>query len=182
MTRDQIGTSLEYEYPNQAIEVIHRRNADRLDKFSTTVNLTGVEGGREVSRVRTVYNRKGIMEICRFSRQPKADAFIDWAWEVMEAIMKTGTYSIQPKSDDEIILQAMNVLQLRVQSQQKQITEMAPKARGYDLCMSSDDAMEVGEVAKMCRIGRNDLFALLRRHGILMEDNVPYQRHAGGIP
>lgn len=32
------------------------------------------------------------MEICRFSRQPKADTFMDWVWDVVESIFKTGAY------------------------------------------------------------------------------------------
>lgn len=77
MTREQIGIALEYSDPNKAIDNIHQRNRDRLDKFSTTLNLRVVEGNREVTREMTVYTQKGVMEICRFSRQPKADAFMD---------------------------------------------------------------------------------------------------------
>lgn len=34
MTREQIGTALEYDDPRKRIAVIHSRNKDRLDKFS----------------------------------------------------------------------------------------------------------------------------------------------------
>ena len=71
MTREQVGKALEYEKPTDGIEVIHRRHKDRLDKYSTTVKLTGVDGKQ---REHIVYNAKGVYEICRFSRQPKADA------------------------------------------------------------------------------------------------------------
>ena len=93
MTREQIGQALGYSDPDKAIDVIHRRHKDRLDKFSTTVKLTVVEGGREVTRDVVVYFPKGVYEICRYSRQPKADAFMDWAWDAIESIRKTGSYS-----------------------------------------------------------------------------------------
>ena len=56
-TREQIGQLLGYDNPNNAITIIHKRNPDRLNKFSTSVNLTHVEGTRtvatQISRRRT---------------------------------------------------------------------------------------------------------------------------------
>ena len=40
-----------------------------------------------------IYNFKGFLEICRFSNQPKANAVIDFAWNVMDEIRRTGTYT-----------------------------------------------------------------------------------------
>lgn len=84
MTREQIGRALEYSEPGNAIEVIHRRKKERLDMFSTTVKLTGVDGKL---RNYVVYSRKGVMEICRHSGQPKADAFMDWVWDTMDGLI-----------------------------------------------------------------------------------------------
>ena len=92
-TREQIGRLLEYGHPNDSIRKIHERNAERMDKFSTSVKLTGVEGGRAVMRDVIVYNFKGFLEICRFSNQPKANAVIDFAWNVMDEIRRTGSYN-----------------------------------------------------------------------------------------
>lgn len=44
LTREQIGTALEYSDPIVAIGKIHDRHAERLDKFSTLTNLVKVEG------------------------------------------------------------------------------------------------------------------------------------------
>lgn len=44
----------------------------------------------------------------------------------------------------------------------------------------SKDAIEIGKVAKVLNypgIGRNKLFEILRDKGILMKDNVPYQKY-----
>lgn len=78
MTREQIGAALEYNEPRKSIQKIHERNADRLNPLSSVVNLTTVEGSREVTRDVIVYTLRGAMEICRFSRQPKADKFMDF--------------------------------------------------------------------------------------------------------
>ena len=96
-TREQIGTMLGYEEPGKAIAKIHERNAARFKDFSTVVKLTKVEGGREVSRAITVYNFKGLLEICRYSNQPKADAVMDFLWEMADEVRKTGSYSIEGK-------------------------------------------------------------------------------------
>lgn len=87
ITREQIGTALGYSDPENAITLIHKRHRERLDKFSTYVNLTRVEGGRYVERERTLYSRKGVMEICRWSRQPVADKFMDWVWDVIDGLI-----------------------------------------------------------------------------------------------
>jgi prophage antirepressor-like protein len=86
LTREQIGTALEYSNPQQAIAKIHDKNKDRLDALSTVTKLGTVEGGRKVKRSTIAYTLRGVMEICRLSRQPKADAFIDKVWDIMEAI------------------------------------------------------------------------------------------------
>jgi prophage antirepressor-like protein len=89
-TREQIGRMLGYEDPNRAIAKIHKRYKKRLDNFSTVVNLTTVEGTRAVTRKIVTYSFKGLLEICRFSNQPKADAVMDFLWDVADEIRKHG--------------------------------------------------------------------------------------------
>lgn len=87
VTREQIGRALGYSNPANAIKNIHLKHKERLDKFSTQLTLGYVEGDRYVERERILYNRKGIMEICRWSRQPLADKFMDWCWEIMDRLI-----------------------------------------------------------------------------------------------
>ena len=44
MTREQIGTALEYSNPMTAIKNIHNRNTTRLDPLSTQLKMSQVEG------------------------------------------------------------------------------------------------------------------------------------------
>ena len=92
-TREQIGELLGYRNPRDAIKDIHNRNAARLNKFSTKRKLIQVEGSRAVTRDAIVYNFKGLLEICRYSNQPKADAVIDFLWDIADAIRKKGYYA-----------------------------------------------------------------------------------------
>ena len=94
-TREQIGKLLEYEYPREAIGKIHERNKERLDKFSSEVKLT-TEAGQ---RIAMIYNFKGLLEICRYSNQPKADAVMDFLWEIADEIRRTGSYSVHKQFD-----------------------------------------------------------------------------------
>ncbi|MBS3969642.1 MAG: hypothetical protein KGZ94_05950 [Clostridia bacterium] len=102
MTRDQIGKALEYKNPNDAIAIIHTRNRSRLDVFSTSFKLKGVEGNREIARDMTVYSPRGVYEICRWSRQPKADAFMDFVWDVIENLRKGKLKIVSPPGQSKI--------------------------------------------------------------------------------
>lgn len=86
MTREQIGTALGYKNPGDAIRLIHNRNADRLDPLSSPFKLNVEVGNYTQQREVFAYNLRGAMEICRFSRQPKADKFMDFVWDVMESL------------------------------------------------------------------------------------------------
>lgn len=96
LTREQIGTALEYENPRAAIAKIHLRHHDRLDKHSVRIPFEkGVSTLESPARQNTggeqetvFYDSRGVMEICRWSQQPKANAFIDFVWEVMNKFLK----------------------------------------------------------------------------------------------
>lgn len=84
MTRDQIGQALEYPHPRQAIEKIHKRHKRRLDKFCVSIPILGTVKRREYDTV--LYQSRGVYEICRHSTQPKADAFYDCVYDILEGL------------------------------------------------------------------------------------------------
>ena len=98
-TREQIGQMLGYETTRDAIKKIHKRNRERLDRFSTVVRLTTQSKGGDkmtppsgnVQDV-TVYNFRGLLEICRYSQQPTANAVMDVLWDIADEIRRTGMY------------------------------------------------------------------------------------------
>lgn len=97
MTREQIGSALEYSEPRKAVQKIHERYKHRLDNFSVVTKLTTTDGKAYDT---TLYTAKGVYEICRWSRQPKADAFFDFVYDVLEGLRR-GDYQIiaPPKID-----------------------------------------------------------------------------------
>lgn len=85
MTREQIGRSLGYAFPKEAIAKLHERHKERLDQFSGVVKLTTPAGGTQET---FLYSEKGIYELMRRSEQPLADRFFDFVWETMINIRK----------------------------------------------------------------------------------------------
>lgn len=109
VTREQIGRALGYSNPTNAIKNIHLKHKERLDKFSTQLTLGYVEGDRYVERERILYNRKGIMEICRWSRQPLANKFMDWCWEIMDRLISNSLNTVTLSREEySMIVNAAN--------------------------------------------------------------------------
>lgn len=136
MTRRQIGESLEYSDPQVAIDKIHARHKARLDKYSVTTKLVGTDGKAYDT---IVYSRKGIMEICRWSQQPKADAFMDWTWNIMDALM-TGNAKIVSVSDLE---------RIKIEAAKNRADAMAlnAKTRAFKAIMNTFDGSKYSPIA-----------------------------------
>ncbi len=106
LTREQIGQALEYSDPMNAIYKIHKRHQDRLDNLSICLS-DGL--GHEIY----YYNERGIMEICRWSRQPKANLFMDWVWDIIERYRHNELQpNLQPLIDSlSILTQTITTMQ-----------------------------------------------------------------------
>lgn len=156
MTREQIGTALEYNNPNDAIRIIHSRNADRLDPLSTSFKLNGVEGGVTKARNIITYSLRGVMEICRLSRQPKADAFMDFCWDIMESLMRSDSVLATPQMDAALSKEFIDVrlhalfdsvknLQSELDSTRKDLSDQIEEARA-----TSNEALNVISSVSQC--------------------------------
>ena len=93
LTREQIGQALEYADPSKAIRKIHLKHKDRLDElcirikdktFDNTQSGASREQNGNLMTERVYYTERGIMEICRWSRQKNANIFMDWVWDIIE--------------------------------------------------------------------------------------------------
>ena len=81
LTREQIGQALEYSNPQKAIDNIHSKHRNRLDELSVTTKLRATDGKCYNTML---YTERGIMEICRWSRQKNANIFMDWTWDIIQ--------------------------------------------------------------------------------------------------
>src|SRR5699024_913086 len=98
MTREQVGQALEYSDPIRAISKLHERHKERLNRFSVVTKLTTTDGK---SYDTTIYNEKGIYEIIRHSKQPKADAFYDWVYDLLSKLRKGEYQVVQPQTEQD---------------------------------------------------------------------------------
>jgi prophage antirepressor-like protein len=99
-TREQIGEQLEYSDPTNAISKIHNCHRELLDlpEFSGVVKLSTPQGGTQDV---FVYSFKGVLEICRWSRQANANKIMQALYDMAEEIRTKGYYSIL--SDDKLV-------------------------------------------------------------------------------
>lgn len=77
-------------------------------------------------------------------------------------------------------LEKIEKLQLENQKQAQQLTEQAPKIDFYNDVTGSETTAEIGTVAKLLNfkgVGRNTLFDVLRKQGVLQANNIPYQKY-----
>lgn len=121
MTREQIGSALNYKNPRKAIKDIHLRNKIRLDNFSRGAQIETPSGKQET----TIYNEQGIYEIIRRSGQPKADEFYDWVYDLLSKLRKGELNVEQPKSN----LEALQLTVQELTNQDKRITNLEDNMR-----------------------------------------------------
>lgn len=84
-----------------------------------------------------------------------------------------------PKSFKEALFLAYQQAE-RIEKLEEQAKLNAPKVDFYDDVTGSDTTAEIGTVAKVLNfksVGRNTLFDILRRQGILQRDNMPFQTY-----
>ena len=112
------------------------------------------------------------------SRSKNAKPFRMWVnKEVLPSIRKTGKYDNSiPKTYAEALLEAGRLALENEKLQALQI-ENQPKIETYNALMSSNDLMDFLDFSKIIKIGRTNLFSKLRELGILMRNNMPYQRY-----
>jgi anti-repressor protein len=163
----------------------HRDAVARLDddeRGSAVVDTPG--GPQEMAAV----NEYGLYSLVMQSRKPEAKTFKRWiTHEVIPSIRKHGAYMTpetieKTLADPDFIIGLATKLkeyQAELSAQKQYIKALEPKAEFFDAVADSKTAIEIGEAAKVLnmKIGRNNLFKILRQKGILMNNNQPYQEY-----
>ena len=118
LTREQIGIALEYSNPDVALSKIHKKHKDRLDKLSVVTKLESTDG-KEYNT--TLYSERGIMEICRWSKQPKANIFMDWVWDIIE---KYRHNELQSQPNLQPLINSLSILTQTIATMQQDINAL----------------------------------------------------------
>ena len=108
--------------------------------------------------------------LCMMSRTEKAHEIRDYfikieqAWNTPEMIMK----------------RALEIAKQKAEEATQKLLDNKHKIDFYNDVTGSDTTAEIGTVAKVLNfksVGRNTLFDILRRQGILQRDNMPFQTY-----
>ena len=134
-------------------------------------------------------NESGLYSLILSSKLQSAKAFKRWVTsEVLPAIRKNGGYIAGQEcmTDQELMAHALLVAQKTIESKNRQIEEMQPKALFADSVAASGSTILIGELAKILRqngidMGEKRLFNWMRREGYLIKRkgsdyNMPTQR------
>lgn len=150
MTREQIGTALVYENPREAIKLIHKRHKERLDRYCRWVQIETPRGGKQVT---AIYSGKGVYEICRWSKQPKADEFFDFVYEILEGL-RTGTLKIQG-SDSGYMADNNRLVEIKDRNARvRQASLLLKTADGYKGLLSKESLTLLISLATETAMGR----------------------------
>lgn len=102
-------------------------------------------------------------------------------WQELEALRAESLQPAQPvhrlpQNYHEALVELTHEVGLRIELQ-TQVAADAPKVEFAMAVRNLDGACKIGDYGKTIGIGRNTLFEKLRRDGILMTGNLPYQRY-----
>jgi len=129
----------------------------------------------------TIINESDLYSLVLKSETNNSKKFQDWVTsQVLPSIRKTGSYSVNQKlelSIEQMTLMVIQNLQSKISEQQKQLEEQKPKVEFAEKISNTENAISVGEFAKVLKIGQNKLFDWLRQNKYLMNNNIPYQRY-----
>lgn len=176
-----VAVILGYSKPRNAIAT----HVDCEDKKAALIQ--GDLGGTQQM---IIINESGLYSLILSSKMPKARDFKRWVTsEILPTIRRTGGYV----ADEDIFIEnylpfleepykglfrlqimAINQLNERIRHDQP-LVDFANQVAGTENVIDMN-AMAKLAVEENIPIGRNRLFRWLRENGILMSDNLPYQK------
>ena len=135
-----------------------------------------------------------VYRLIAHSKLPGAERFERWVFdEVLPSIRKHGAYMTSEAiekaltSPDFLIQLATQLKEEKIarEKAEQKIIEQEPFVNFANKVSDSSNLIDMGKMAKLLKdehinIGRNRLFKWLREEGILMSNNIPYQRYING--
>ena len=171
----------------RALEIRNSRMvAGRLDRDELmSVKLTS--GGQR--REMTVINESGLYAVIIRSDKPQAQSFRKWLTsEVIPTIRRTGGYVSNEEMFIENYLPFLDEpyrdlfrLQMTIIGKlNERIRHDEPLVAFANQVSNTDNLIDMNVMAKLARaenipVGRNKLYGWLKRMGVLMANNLPYQ-------
>ena len=193
-TKDEFGTIRTVQLNNEtyfvgkdvaeALGYKNTRDALVAHVAEEDKNTVAISDGNRGNPNQTVINESGLYALIFGSKLESAKRFKHWVTsEILPSIRKHGMYAVDDLiNDPDLAIKAFTALREERNKNKllmEDVKRMKPKEEFFDAVADSKDAIEIGKVAKVLNfpgIGRNKLFEILRKKGILMKDNIPYQK------
>lgn len=173
----------------RALEIRNSRMvAGRLDRDELmSVKLTS--GGQR--REMTVINESGLYAVIIRSDKPQAQSFRKWLTsEVIPTIRRTGGYVSNEEMFienylpflDEPYRDLFRLQMTAIEKLNERIRHDQPLVEFANQVAGTDNLIDMNVMAKLAKaenipVGRNRLFDRLKRMGVLMSNNLPYQQY-----
>ena len=183
-----VAVALGYKNPQEAI----RTHVDDEDKGVSEILTPG--GKQSVP----IINESGLYSLVLSSKLPTAKKFQRWVTsEVLPSIRRTGGYvandelfiqTYLPFADESTkslfrtTLHTIGEQNKLIQQQRDKIQQDKPLVQFAEHVSESVNSIDIGTFSKLLydeniKIGRNRLFAWMKKNGYLMRDTKPYQKY-----
>ena len=183
-----VAQALGYTDTDQAL----RRHVDDEDKLTRNFDGSGQ------NRSMTIINESGLYSLVLSSKLPTAKKFQRWVTsEVLPSIRRTGGYvandelfiqTYLPFADESTkslfrtTLHTIGEQNKLIQQQRDKIQQDKPLVQFAEHVSESVNSIDIGTFSKLLydkniKIGRNLLFAWMKKNGYLMRDTKPYQKY-----
>jgi prophage antirepressor-like protein len=128
----------------------------------------------------TLINESDLYSLVLKSDTKNSKQFQEWVTEkILPSIRKTGSYTVTPKPElsiEEMTLLVIQNMRSKIADQSRQLEEQKPKVEFADKISTIENAVSIGDYAKVIGWGQNKLFSQLRDLKILNDSNIPYQK------
>jgi anti-repressor protein len=180
-----VAKILEYRNTKKALS----DHVDEEDKYQGD----GVTIRDPMGRVQhpTIINESGLYSLILSSKMPRAKEFKHWVTsEILPTIRRTGGYVTNEEMFienylpflDEPYRDLFRLQMTAIEKLNERIRHNQPLVEFANQVTGTNDLIDMNAMAKLARaenipVGRNKLYSWLKRTGVLMSNNLPYQRY-----
>lgn len=159
-------------FTDDACAILAIRTRDAMSGLPSDEKMRDTVAGT----LRDLVSESGLYRLIFKSRKAEAEKFKTWVVrEVLPAIRKTGSYSVQTPQSFAEALELAAAQQREIEARDAQLAIAAPKVAIANQFLESMDTIYLTDLAKNLKITRHRLISVLRNEGILFLDELTYR-------
>lgn len=167
------------DFSNWIQDQIAKRGFENGRHFTTFESAAQQKwrAGKRGLRIEYTLTAKAAAEIAAGHNSPQGRKMLRRLLSELERAKAPAVAPALDLSNPKQLLQLLTQTSETAAGLQATLEEQSPKVRFFDAVADASGAQSIAEVAKVLGTGRTRLFAFLRDSGVLLEDNLPRQRH-----